>query len=193
MAVMRRIKDSFDPAAAMDYAQRLKALALEVAPSLFIVMRVYFEKPRTSTGWKGYINDPRMDDSFHIEQGIGAARRLLVDLAELGLPTGSEALDPLSPQYLADLITWYAIGALQHRRARTHRREYHRLAALRSVEQHLDCFIGVERLVNLDPRIGRVQRHPEQAVVRHHHVRAPGPRLLEHREAVGLMTTLPSM
>jgi 3-deoxy-7-phosphoheptulonate synthase len=109
-----------DPKAAMDYAQRLKALADEIADTLLIVMRVYFEKPRTSTGWKGYVNDPRMDDSFHIEEGITAARRLLVDLAELGLPTGSEALDPLSPQYLADLITWYAIGA-RTTESQTHR------------------------------------------------------------------------
>jgi 3-deoxy-7-phosphoheptulonate synthase len=109
-----------DPAAALDYAGRLKQLAAEVADTLLIVMRVYFEKPRTSTGWKGYINDPRMDDSFHIEEGIAAARRLLVDLAELGLPTGSEALDPLSPQYLADLISWYAIGA-RTTESQTHR------------------------------------------------------------------------
>ena len=87
-----------DPQAALEYARRLQALAAEVADTIYLVMRVYFEKPRTSTGWKGYINDPRMDDSFHIEEGIGAARRLLVALAELGLPTGSEALDPLSPQ-----------------------------------------------------------------------------------------------
>ena len=109
-----------DPRAALDYAQRLKALADEVADTLLVVMRVYFEKPRTATGWKGYINDPRMDDSFHIEEGILAARRLLVDLAELGLPTGSEALDPLSPQYLADLISWYAIGA-RTTESQTHR------------------------------------------------------------------------
>jgi 3-deoxy-7-phosphoheptulonate synthase len=109
-----------DPVAALDYAQRLRALAAEVEPQLFVVMRVYFEKPRTSTGWKGYVNDPRMDDSFHIEEGIGAARRLLVALAELGLPTGSEALDPLSPQYLADLISWYAIGA-RTTESQTHR------------------------------------------------------------------------
>lgn len=109
-----------DPVAALDYAGRLKALAAEVADTLFIVMRVYFEKPRTSTGWKGYINDPRMDDSFRIEEGIVAARRLLVQLAELGLPTGSEALDPLSPQYLADLISWYAIGA-RTTESQTHR------------------------------------------------------------------------
>ncbi|HET9024273.1 MAG TPA: 3-deoxy-7-phosphoheptulonate synthase [Burkholderiaceae bacterium] len=109
-----------DPAAALDYARRLKALAEDVAGELLIVMRVYFEKPRTSTGWKGYINDPRMDDSFHIEEGITAARRLLVELSELGLPTGSEALDPLSPQYLADLISWYAIGA-RTTESQTHR------------------------------------------------------------------------
>jgi 3-deoxy-7-phosphoheptulonate synthase len=109
-----------DPVAALDYARRLQALAEEIADTLFVVMRVYFEKPRTSTGWKGYINDPRMDDSFHIEEGITAARRLLVQLAELGLPTGSEALDPLSPQYLADLISWYAIGA-RTTESQTHR------------------------------------------------------------------------
>ena len=109
-----------DPAAAMEYAQRLAALADEVADTLLLVMRVYFEKPRTVTGWKGFINDPRMDDSFHIEEGIGAARRLLLALAELGLPTGSEALDPLSPQYLADLISWYAIGA-RTTESQTHR------------------------------------------------------------------------
>jgi 3-deoxy-7-phosphoheptulonate synthase len=109
-----------DPVAAIDYAQRLRALAAEIADTVFVVMRVYFEKPRTSTGWKGYVNDPRMDDSFHIEEGIAAARRLLVRLAELGLPTGSEALDPLSPQYLADLISWYAIGA-RTTESQTHR------------------------------------------------------------------------
>src|SRR5512144_2249509 len=109
-----------DPIAGADYAERLARLADEVRDTLVLVMRVYFEKPRTSTGWKGFINDPRMDDSFHVEEGIGAARRLLVDLAELGLPTGSEALDPLSPQYLADLITWYAIGA-RTTESQTHR------------------------------------------------------------------------
>jgi 3-deoxy-7-phosphoheptulonate synthase len=109
-----------DPASAMDYALRLARLAAEVAETLLLVMRVYFEKPRTATGWKGFINDPRIDDSFHIEEGITAARRLLVDIAELGLPAGSEALDPLSPQYLADLISWYAIGA-RTTESQTHR------------------------------------------------------------------------
>jgi len=109
-----------DPAAAHDYAGRLQALAAEVAETLFLVMRVYFEKPRTSTGWKGYINDPHMDDSFRIDEGIERARRLLLDFAESGLPTGTEALDPMSPQYLGDLISWYAIGA-RTTESQTHR------------------------------------------------------------------------
>jgi 3-deoxy-7-phosphoheptulonate synthase len=106
--------------AARDYAQRLKQLADEVADTLFIVMRVYFEKPRTTVGWKGFINDPDMDDSFHIEKGLQKARRLLLDLAELGLPAGTEALDPIVPQYLSDLITWTAIGA-RTTESQTHR------------------------------------------------------------------------
>jgi 3-deoxy-7-phosphoheptulonate synthase len=109
-----------DRAAAREYAARLKALAAGVAETMFIVMRVYFEKPRTSTGWKGFINDPRMDDSFRIDEGIVQARSLLLELAESGLPTGSEALDPLSPQYLGDLISWYAIGA-RTTESQTHR------------------------------------------------------------------------
>jgi 3-deoxy-7-phosphoheptulonate synthase len=109
-----------DPRAALDYAQRLRALADEVADTLLVVMRVYFEKPRTVAGWKGYINDPYMDDSFRIGEGMRRARRLLLDFAELGLPTGSEALDPLSPQYLSDLISWYAIGA-RTTESQTHR------------------------------------------------------------------------
>ncbi len=109
-----------DPTAALDYAQQLQKLAADVAGTMLIIMRVYFEKPRTVTGWKGFINDPRLDDSFHIEEGITAARGLLAALAELGLPTGSEALDPLSPQYLADLISWYAIGA-RTTESQTHR------------------------------------------------------------------------
>jgi 3-deoxy-7-phosphoheptulonate synthase len=109
-----------DPQAALDYARRLRALADEVAETLLLVMRVYFEKPRTVTGWKGFINDPEMDDSFHIGDGMARARRLLLDIGELGLPAGSEALDPLSPQYLADLISWYAIGA-RTTESQTHR------------------------------------------------------------------------
>ena len=109
-----------DPIAAMDYAHRLKKLSDEVSDTLYIVMRVYFEKPRTTTGWKGMINDPYMDDSFHIEEGLKKARKLLRDIAELGLPAGTEALDPMSPQYLSDLISWGAIGA-RTTESQTHR------------------------------------------------------------------------
>ena len=109
-----------DSRAALEYARRLRALAAEVEDTLVLVMRVYFEKPRTSAGWKGFINDPNMDDSFRIDQGITRARELLVEVAEMGLPAGSEALDPLSPQYLADLISWYAIGA-RTTESQTHR------------------------------------------------------------------------
>ena len=109
-----------DPIAAMDYAHRLKLLADEVSDTLFVVMRVYFEKPRTTTGWKGMINDPHMDDSFEIEEGLKKARKLLLDFAELGLPAGTEALDPMSPQYLSDLVSWSAIGA-RTTESQTHR------------------------------------------------------------------------
>ncbi len=109
-----------DPAAGLDYARRLKRLADEVADSLLLVMRVYFEKPRTSIGWKGFINDPRMDDSFHIEEGVERARSFLMEVAELGLPAATEALDPITPQYLGDLIAWTAIGA-RTAESQTHR------------------------------------------------------------------------
>ena len=109
-----------DPVAGLDYARRLKALSDEVGDALCLVMRVYFEKPRTTTGWKGYINDPDMDDSFRIDQGMEKARKFLLDVAELGLPAGTEALDPISPQYLGDLITWTAIGA-RTTESQTHR------------------------------------------------------------------------
>ena len=109
-----------DPVAGYDYAQRLKRLADEVSDTLVLVMRVYFEKPRTSTGWKGFINDPRMDDSFHIEEGMERARAFLRQVSELGLPTATEALDPIAPQYLGDLIAWTAIGA-RTSESQTHR------------------------------------------------------------------------
>jgi 3-deoxy-7-phosphoheptulonate synthase len=109
-----------DPVAGYDYAQRLKKLADEVSDTLYLVMRVYFEKPRTSTGWKGFINDPYMDDSFHIEEGMQKAREFLLKVTELGLPTATEALDPIAPQYLGDLITWTAIGA-RTSESQTHR------------------------------------------------------------------------
>ena len=106
--------------AAREYAGRLRALAERVSPTLYLVMRVYFEKPRTTVGWKGLVNDPDMDDSFHIEKGIRMARRLLIELAEMGLPAATEALDPIMPQYLGELIAWTAIGA-RTTESQTHR------------------------------------------------------------------------
>ena len=109
-----------DPDAAIDYANRLKLLSEKVSDSLFLVMRVYFEKPRTSIGWKGLINDPYLDDSFKIEEGLRIGRKLLLDIVNLGLPTSTEALDPISPQYIQDLISWSAIGA-RTTESQTHR------------------------------------------------------------------------
>ncbi len=109
-----------DPVAGLEYAQRLKGLADEVSESLVLVMRVYFEKPRTSTGWKGYINDPRMDDTFQIEEGLESGRSFLLAVSEVGIPAATEALDPIAPQYLGDLISWTAIGA-RTSESQTHR------------------------------------------------------------------------
>ena len=100
-----------DPAAALDYAKRLKEQRDHYGDTLEIVMRVYFEKPRTTVGWKGLINDPYLDESFRIDEGLRIARQLLIDINRLGLPAGSEFLDVISPQYLGDLIAWGAIGA----------------------------------------------------------------------------------
>ena len=109
-----------DTHAALEYSQRLKVLAERVKDKLLLIMRVYFEKPRTTVGWKGLINDPDMDDSFHVEKGLLTARNLLIKIAELGLPAGTEALDPIIPQYLSELITWSAIGA-RTTESQTHR------------------------------------------------------------------------
>ncbi|MEJ8847939.1 3-deoxy-7-phosphoheptulonate synthase [Variovorax rhizosphaerae] len=116
---------------ALEYAHRLKAVADELQDDLLIVMRAYFEKPRTTVGWKGYINDPHLDGSFAINEGLERARRLLLELTTLGLPTGTEFLDLLSPQYVADLIAWGAIGA------RTTESQSHRQLA-----SGLSCPIG---------------------------------------------------
>ncbi len=109
-----------DTDAALVYAEKLQKLTAEVCDTLYVIMRVYFEKPRTTIGWKGLINDPYMDDSFHIEKGLYKARELLLALAEMGIPTATEALDPITPQYLSDLITWSAIGA-RTTESQTHR------------------------------------------------------------------------
>ncbi|WP_042959090.1 3-deoxy-7-phosphoheptulonate synthase [Erwinia tasmaniensis] len=109
-----------DPEAALAYARDLKKLADKVNDRLYIVMRVYFEKPRTTVGWKGLINDPHMDNTFDMETGLHIARKLLLNLVEIGLPLATEALDPNSPQYLGDLFSWSAIGA-RTTESQTHR------------------------------------------------------------------------
>ena len=109
-----------DPVAARDYALRLQKLAVEVSDTILIVMRVYFEKPRTTVGWKGLINDPDLDGSHKINKGIELARKILLETNNLGLPCATETLDPITPQYLADLISWSAIGA-RTTESQTHR------------------------------------------------------------------------
>lgn len=109
-----------DPVSALEYAKRLAELSLEVSDRLLVVMRVYFEKPRTTVGWKGLINDPHLDESFDISAGLSLARKLLLDILDLGLPTATEFLDPIVPQYIADLISWAAIGA-RTTESQTHR------------------------------------------------------------------------
>jgi 3-deoxy-7-phosphoheptulonate synthase len=120
-----------DPAAALDYGRRLLALKQELERELLIVMRVYFEKPRTTVGWKGLINDPDLDNSFHINKGLRLARQLLKDLNEMGMPAGTEFLDIITPQYVTDLVSWGAIGA------RTTESQVHR-----EVASGLSCPVG---------------------------------------------------
>ena len=100
-----------DPVSAFEYASRLAPVAEKLSDKLVMVVRAYFEKPRTTVGWKGYINDPDLNESYHINKGLRAARRLLIDINELGLPTGSEFLDLQIPQHIADITSWVAIGA----------------------------------------------------------------------------------
>lgn len=109
-----------DPIAALDYAKRLKELAEQVEETTYLVMRVYFEKPRTVTGWKGYINDPYMNNTFRMDEGMLKARQLMLQISEMGLPIATEALDPFGPQYIGELVSWYAIGA-RTTESQTHR------------------------------------------------------------------------
>ena len=142
-----------DPDAARDYAVRLKSLSVEFANELLLLMRVYFEKPRTTVGWKGMINDPGLDGSFRINDGLRIARRLLVDLGDMGLAAGTEFLDPISPQYYADLISWGAIGA------RTTESQVHRELA-----SGLSCPIGFKNATDGGVKIAvdaiNAARHP---------------------------------
>jgi len=131
-----------DPKAARDYAHQLKGYIDTLHDDLILVMRVYFEKPRTTVGWKGLINDPYLDSSFRINEGLGMARHLLLDLAEQGIPAGTEYLDLISPQYVADLISWGAIGA------RTTESQSHRELA-----SGLSCPVGFKNGTNGDLQI----------------------------------------
>lgn len=131
-----------DIKSAKEYANRLMALREELKDHIAVVMRVYFEKPRTTVGWKGLINDPNLNDSFDIEAGLGQARELLVWLAELGMPTGTEALDPISPQYLSDLFSWSAIGA-RTTESQTHREMSSGLSTAVGFKNGTDGNLGV--------------------------------------------------
>ena len=131
-----------DVTAAVEYGQRLKGVADTLGDRLLVVMRVYFEKPRTTVGWKGLINDPDLDDSFQINRGLKLARQLLLDLNRLGLPTGTEYLDLISPQYLADLVSWGAIGA------RTTESQTHRELA-----SGLSCPVGFKNATDGDVQV----------------------------------------
>jgi 3-deoxy-7-phosphoheptulonate synthase len=144
-----------DPAAALDYARRLTTEAKRVQADLLVVMRAYFEKPRTTVGWKGLINDPGLDGTYRVNDGLRLARRLLLDINALGLPTGNEFLDPITPQYLADLASWGAIGA------RTTESQVHRELA-----SGLSCPVGFKNGTDGNVRIAvdaiRAARHPHR-------------------------------
>ena len=131
-----------DPAAAREYAGLLKAAADKLSADVFVVMRVYFEKPRTTVGWKGLINDPDLNNTFQINKGLHLARQLLLDLADLGLPAGTEYLDLISPQYYADLVSWGAIGA------RTTESQTHRELA-----SGLSCPVGFKNATDGDIQV----------------------------------------
>jgi 3-deoxy-7-phosphoheptulonate synthase len=131
-----------DPVAAREYAERLRGLRDRLSDDLFIVMRVYFEKPRTTVGWKGLINDPDLDDTFNINKGLMTARQLLLDLGEMGIPAATEYLDLISPQYIADLISWGAIGA------RTTESQTHRELA-----SGLSCPVGFKNATDGDIQV----------------------------------------
>jgi 3-deoxy-7-phosphoheptulonate synthase len=146
-----------DYAAALDYATRLAPLAGRLSHELAVVMRVYFEKPRTTVGWKGFINDPRLDETFDINEGIRLARKLLREINELGVPCGTEFLDLISPQYLADLIAWGAIGA------RTTESQSHRQLA-----SGLSCPVGFKN--GTDGNIRIAVDAIKAAAARHHFI-----------------------
>lgn len=163
---------------AIDYAERLKKLADEVEDSLFLVMRVYFEKPRTTTGWKGFINDPHLNDSFNVEEGLSLSRKLLLELAEMGLAASTEALDPVSPQYLHELISWSAIGA-RTTESQTHREMASGLSSSvgfkNGTDGNLEVAINALQSVSAPHRFLGINHQGEVAVIhtkgnRHGHI-----------------------
>lgn len=131
-----------DVAAGREYAERLKALSQRVDDNLLLIMRAYFEKPRTTVGWKGLINDPHLDDTFHVAEGLETARKFLLDLAGMDLPLSTEALDPITPQYLQDLIAWSAIGA-RTTESQTHREMASGLSSAVGFKNGTDGSFGV--------------------------------------------------
>ena len=158
-----------DIKAAKEYAERLKILADKVSDTLFLVMRVYFEKPRTTTGWKGLINDPYLNGSFDIVNGLKQARKLMIDLVDMGLPIATEALDPISPQYLADLVSWSAIGA-RTTESQTHREMASGLSSpvgfKNGTDGSLQVAIDALQAVSSPHRFLGINRQGQVAVVR---------------------------
>ena len=146
-----------DPNAALEYARRLRQQADRYASELLLIMRVYFEKPRTTVGWKGLINDPGLDETYRVKDGLRLARKVLIDVNSIGMPTGNEFLDPITPQYLADLASWGAIGA------RTTESQVHRELA-----SGLSCPVGFKNGTDGNVRIAvdaiRAARHPHRFV-----------------------------
>ena len=145
-----------DPDAALDYADRLRALAWETRHSLYIVMRAYLEKPRTTSGWKGLINDPYLNGTYHIEEGIRVARKLLLDITASGVPVATEALDPMTPRYLQDLVIWSAIGA-RSAESQIHREMASGLSSVVGVKNGTDGSFAAA--INALKSIGSAHRH----------------------------------
>lgn len=158
-----------DPGAAREYAQKLHELSRELDDTLFLVMRVYFEKPRTRGGWQGIINDPFLDNSFRIDEGLSIARHLLLDLAEIGIPAAGEALDLITPQYVQDLISWTAIGA-RTTEAQTHRKMASGFTSAvgfkNGTDGNLDCAINAMHAAILPNHFKSVDSSGRVAVVR---------------------------
>lgn len=158
-----------DLGAALEYAGRLHALREDLAEKLLLVMRIYFEKPRTTVGWKGFVNDPHLNDSFEVEAGIREARRFLIQIAELRIPAATEALDPIIPQYLGDLISWYAIGA-RTTESQTHREMASGLSApcgfKNATDGNVEIAVNAIKSANQPHHFLGITEHGQTAVIR---------------------------